>query len=175
MKNNKWVAAGVLAVAAYCQVANAAVSVQEAEKLKNVLTPMGAERAGNGSDIPPWRGGLTAPTLDYKKAGQHHTNPFPQDKPLFTITAENKDQYKAQREKDDKIKKASDLNFGDILKETAAEFLKGDFTHLDARSRQEKAAENLKKWREKNKQAEKVYEDYKAHSGPGGKSKSKRK
>lgn len=94
MKNNKWVAAGVLALAACCQVANAAVSVQEAEKLKNVLTPLGAERAGNGSDIPPWRGGITVPTLDYKKAGQHHTNPFPQDKPLFTITAANKDKYK---------------------------------------------------------------------------------
>ncbi len=94
MKNNKWVAAGVLALAACFQVANAAVSVQQAEKLKGELTPLGAERAGNGSDIPPWRGGLTVPTLDYKEPGQHHSNPYPQDKPLFTITAENKDEYK---------------------------------------------------------------------------------
>ena len=85
---------GVLALAACFQVANAAVSVQQAEKLKGELTPLGAERAGNGSDIPPWRGGLTVPTLDYKEPGQHHSNPYPQDKPLFTITAENKDEYK---------------------------------------------------------------------------------
>lgn len=94
MKNNKWVATAVLALAACCQVANAAVSVQQAEKLKSELTPLGAERAGNGSDIPPWRGGVTVPPLSYKKAGQHHPNPYPQDKPLFIITAENKDQYK---------------------------------------------------------------------------------
>lgn len=94
MKNNKWVATVVLSLAAYCQTANAAVSVQQAEKLKSELTPMGAERAGNGSDIPPWRGGLTAPTLSYKEAGQHHPNPYPQDKPLFVITAKNKDKYK---------------------------------------------------------------------------------
>lgn len=95
MKNNKWVATVVLSLAAYCQTTNAAVSVQQAEKLKGELTPMGAERAGNGSDIPPWRGGLTVPTLSYKKAGQHHPNPYPQDKPLFTITADNKSKYKA--------------------------------------------------------------------------------
>lgn len=94
MKNNKWVATVVLSLAAYCQTANAAVSVQQAEKLKGELTPLGAERAGNGSDIPPWRGGVSVPTLDYKKAGQHHPNPYPQDKPLFIITAENKNQYK---------------------------------------------------------------------------------
>lgn len=94
MKNNKWVATAVLALAAFCQVTNAAVSVQQAEKLKGELTPLGAERAGNGSDIPPWRGGVSVPTLDYKKAGQHHPNPYPQDKPLFIITAENKNQYK---------------------------------------------------------------------------------
>lgn len=94
MKKNKWVAAGVLALATCCQLANAAVSVQEAEKLKSTLTPIGAERAGNGKDIPPWRGGLTMAPLGYKKAGQHHINPYPQDKPLFTITAANKDKYK---------------------------------------------------------------------------------
>jgi hypothetical protein len=94
MKKNKWIAAGVLALATYCQLASAAVSVQQAERLKGELTPLGAERAGNGKDIPPWRGGLTSPVLEYKKAGQHHPNPYPQDKPLFVITAANKDRYK---------------------------------------------------------------------------------
>jgi len=94
MKKNNWIAAGVLALTTLCQGAYAAVSVAEAEKLKSELTPMGGERAGNGKDIPPWRGGLTVPTLSYQQAGQHHPNPYPQDKPLFVITATNKDKYK---------------------------------------------------------------------------------
>jgi hypothetical protein len=94
MKKNNWVAAGVLVLASFCQHASAAVSVQQAERLKNDLTPLGAERAGNGKDIPPWRGGLTVPALSYQEAGQHHPNPYPQDKPLFVITAGNKDKYK---------------------------------------------------------------------------------
>ena len=73
--------------------ATAAVSVKEAERLKADLTPIGAERAGNGSDIQPWRGGLTLPPLSYQKPGQHHPDPFPQDKPLFTITAKNMNKY----------------------------------------------------------------------------------
>jgi len=73
--------------------ATAAVSVKEAERLKADLTPIGAERAGNGSDIPPWRGGLTLPPLSYQKPGQHHPDPFPQDKPLFTITSKNMNKY----------------------------------------------------------------------------------
>jgi hypothetical protein len=94
MKKTSWIAAGVVALSAFCQSAYAAVSVAEAEKLKGELTPLGAERAGNGKDIPPWRGGLTVPTLSYQQAGQHHPNPYPQDKPLFIITAANKDKYK---------------------------------------------------------------------------------
>ncbi|NRA24786.1 MAG: DUF1329 domain-containing protein, partial [Oleispira sp.] len=94
MKKNNWIAAGVLVLASFCQLANAAVSVQQAERLKHELTPLGAERAGNGKDIPPWRGGLTVPALSYQEAGQHHPNPYPQDKPLFVITSANKDKYK---------------------------------------------------------------------------------
>src|SRR5690554_4723461 len=72
---------------------NAAVSVKEADRLKSDLTPMGGERAGNGSDIPPWRGGLNLPPLGFTKSGQKHVDPFPDDKPLFTITAQNMSQY----------------------------------------------------------------------------------
>ena len=93
MKKNNWVAAGVFALMAVCHSASAAVPVAEAEKLKGELTPMGAERAGNGKDIPPWRGGLTVPTLSYQQPGQHHPNPYPQDKPLFVITAANQNEY----------------------------------------------------------------------------------
>jgi hypothetical protein len=94
MKKNNRLSACVLVLASFCQLASAAVSVQQAESLKNDLTPLGAERAGNGKDIPPWRGGLTVPTLSYQEAGQHHPNPYPQDEPLFVITSANKDKYK---------------------------------------------------------------------------------
>lgn len=73
--------------------AHASVSVSEAEQLKSVLTPMGGQREGNGRDIPPWRGGLTLPPVEYKEPGQHHPDPYPEDKPLFTITAQNMGQY----------------------------------------------------------------------------------
>lgn len=56
MKKNKWIAAGALALAFVMPSVMAAVSVKEADRLKGELTPLGAERAGNGSDIPPWRG-----------------------------------------------------------------------------------------------------------------------
>ena len=94
MKKYNRVAACVLVLASFCQHASAAVSVQQAERLKDDLTPLGAERAGNGKDIPPWRGGLTVPALSYQEAGQHHPNPYPQDKPLLVITNANKDKYK---------------------------------------------------------------------------------
>ena len=55
--------------------AHASVSVSEAEQLKSVLTPMGGQREGNGRDIPPWRGGLTLPPVEYKEPGQHHPDP----------------------------------------------------------------------------------------------------
>lgn len=73
----------------------AAVSAEEAAKLGTSLTPIGAEKAGNAAGtIPAWTGGLptNAGTVD---AGGFLSNPFASEKPLFTITAENMDQYKA--------------------------------------------------------------------------------
>jgi len=94
MKKNNWIAAGALALSLAAPSLMAAVSVEQAERLKNELTPLGAERAGNKSgDIPPWRGGLTLPPVEYSKAGQHHPDPYAADKPLFTITAANMKQY----------------------------------------------------------------------------------
>jgi hypothetical protein len=91
---------GTLILASLCAAgglfvssAFAAVSVSKAEQLKTILTPMGGERAGNGRDIPPWRGGLSMPPEEYTEPGQHHPDPYPQDKPLFTVTAENMGQY----------------------------------------------------------------------------------
>ena len=98
--------------------AYAKVSAEEAQKLKNgELTPMGAEMAGNADgSIPKWEGGLLeipmaarvkakalgyecvdGDCLDEKSSfarGKHLLDPFPDDKPLFTITNANLDEYK---------------------------------------------------------------------------------
>lgn len=72
----------------------AGVSPEEAARLGgDELTPMGAERAGSkDGTIPPWTGGLTEPPTGYE-AGGLLIDPYPNDKPLFTITAQNYQQY----------------------------------------------------------------------------------
>ena len=76
--------------AAYVQ---AKVSEAEAAKLGAELTPLGAEKAGNAdASIPPWTGGITTLPAGYKP-GDFHPNPFPDDKVLFTITAQNYKEY----------------------------------------------------------------------------------
>lgn len=75
---------------------SAAVSEDAAAQLGTTLMPLGGERAGNvAGTIPPWQGGLTETPPGYS-AGQHHIDPFPDDKPLFTITADNLNQYQDQ-------------------------------------------------------------------------------
>jgi hypothetical protein len=65
----------------------------EIHRLSEDLTPMGSERAGNADGtIPEWTGGITQPPAGYKK-GDHHPNPFPEDKPLFRIDGSNYKQY----------------------------------------------------------------------------------
>ncbi len=77
--------------------AMAAVSAAEAAKLGAELTPLGAEKAGNADgSIPAWDGGLTSPAqagFPNFKPGQHHPDPFANDKPLYTVTAANMGQY----------------------------------------------------------------------------------
>ena len=76
--------------------AQAAVSATEAARLGKDLTPLGAIKAANKEGtIPAWDGGITTPPAGYK-TGDHHPDPFASDKPLYTITAQNKDQYKDQ-------------------------------------------------------------------------------
>lgn len=65
----------------------------QVHRLSEDLTPMGSERAGNADGtIPPWTGGITQPPANYKP-GDHHEDPFPDDKPLFRITGANYEQY----------------------------------------------------------------------------------
>ncbi len=71
----------------------AAVSADEAARLGNDLTPLGATRAANADgSIPAWDGGITAPPAGYNP-GDHHADPFSGEKPLFTISTANMDQY----------------------------------------------------------------------------------
>lgn len=75
----------------------AAVSPQDAAKLGNSLTPLGAEKAGNAAGtIPAWAGGITQAPAGYQGSGTHHIDPFAADKPLFTITKANLAQYRDQ-------------------------------------------------------------------------------
>ncbi|HET8880577.1 MAG TPA: DUF1329 domain-containing protein, partial [Solimonas sp.] len=60
------------------------------------LTPIGADANGNADGtIPAWSGGLQrAQWPKAFHAGQRLADPFPNDKPLFTITAANLAQYR---------------------------------------------------------------------------------
>ena len=72
-------------------VAQAAVSAEEAARLKTTLTPLGGERAGNkDGSIPPWDGGYPV-DASYKSASIPDL--FGKDKPLITITPQNAAQY----------------------------------------------------------------------------------
>jgi hypothetical protein len=84
-----------LCAALALSVTNAFAKVPESElaRLGQDLTPTGAEKAGNADGtIPAWTGGLTEPPPGFVEGG-FMVNPFPEDKPLFTITAANVDQY----------------------------------------------------------------------------------
>ena len=66
---------------------------QSAADLGKTLTPMGAIKAGNkDGTIPEWTGGLTKGPEGWQP-GQPYPDPFKDDKPLFTITAQNMAQY----------------------------------------------------------------------------------
>lgn len=70
------------------------VSVAEAQRLGEDLTPVGAEKAGNESgSIPEWTGGLANPPEGWRK-GQVEIDPFPEDEALFVITSDNLDLYR---------------------------------------------------------------------------------
>lgn len=75
----------------------AKVSAEEAAKLKTTLTPLGGEKAANADgSIPAWAGGLTTPPAGYKGEGTWLINPFPEEKPIYTITKANLEQYKSK-------------------------------------------------------------------------------
>ncbi|MNJ10786.1 hypothetical protein D3C77_49510 [compost metagenome] len=95
MKTIKLIQTGALSLALLIGNAMAAVSPEEAAKLGTSLTPLGAQKEGNAdSSIPAWTGGLkpdAAPVTNLFVG-----DPFADEKPMFTITAANAEQYKAK-------------------------------------------------------------------------------
>ncbi|MGF6224084.1 DUF1329 domain-containing protein [Pseudomonas frederiksbergensis] len=84
---------GVLGLSLLATGVMAAVPAAEADKLGKSLTPMGAEMAGNADgSIPAWKPmPKNAGSVDSKG---FLADPFASEKPQFTITAQNVDQYK---------------------------------------------------------------------------------
>lgn len=71
----------------------AAVSAEEAAKLKGELTPLGGEKAGNSDGtIPAWTGGYTTPIPGFVNGGKRG-DPFANEKPLYSVNAKNMAQY----------------------------------------------------------------------------------
>lgn len=75
--------------------AQAAVSAQEADRLGKELTPLGAIKEGNGADIPAWTGGIQRDDIpsSYTRPGQHHPDPFANDRVVRTINNNNKHRF----------------------------------------------------------------------------------
>jgi hypothetical protein len=85
-----------LTLLALLSVAPATFAAADYTRLGKDLTPIGAERAGNADGtIPAWEGGLTQPPAGWTPQ-QGYIDPFPGDKPLFTITAANAAQYESK-------------------------------------------------------------------------------
>ncbi len=92
IRNNLlWAALAAVLVAA---PGIAAVPASEANKLGNELTPLGAEKAGNGGAIPAWEGGVTSSPSGFQR-GRAHVDPFASDAVQFTITKANAGDYAA--------------------------------------------------------------------------------
>ncbi|MCG7201484.1 DUF1329 domain-containing protein [Marinobacter pelagius] len=71
----------------------AAVSAQEAGRLKGELTPFGAERAGNADgSIPEWTGGYTK-DIPGDEPGGRRGDPFADEQPLFSVSVDNMEEH----------------------------------------------------------------------------------
>lgn len=95
MKLRNCLLAACLSVAS-AGAAFGAVSAEKAALLGTTLTEIGAEKAGNKEGtIPAFTGGITKPPANYDKSKPGwRPDPYAGEKPLFSITAKNVDQYK---------------------------------------------------------------------------------
>jgi hypothetical protein len=72
----------------------AAITPEEAAQLGKNLTATGAEKAGNADGtIPEYTGGLRTPPPGYVHGSAVWPDPYADEKPLFTITADNVGKY----------------------------------------------------------------------------------
>ncbi|MEH6634214.1 MAG: DUF1329 domain-containing protein [Halioglobus sp.] len=72
----------------------AGVSAEDAARLGQDLTPMGAEMAGNADgSIPAWNPGGTPIPADYVAGSGNYTNPYKDEQPLYTIDGNNYMEY----------------------------------------------------------------------------------
>ncbi|WP_277374852.1 DUF1329 domain-containing protein [Pseudomonas sp. AA-38] len=85
---------GALSLGLLALSVQAAVSPEEAAKLGTSLTPLGAQMAGNADgSIPAWTGGLPVDAGAVDERG-FLADPYANEQPLFTITAQNLEQYR---------------------------------------------------------------------------------
>lgn len=72
-----------------------AAAAPDFSQLGKNLTPVGAEKAGNAAGtIPAWTGGLVRDMKGFDR-NKGYPDPFAGEKPLFTISSANMEQYKA--------------------------------------------------------------------------------
>ena len=72
----------------------AGVSAEDAARLGQDLTPMGAEMAGNADgSIPAWNPEGTPIPAGFVSGLGNYINPFPDEKPLYTIDGSNWQEY----------------------------------------------------------------------------------
>ncbi|MGI9438950.1 MAG: DUF1329 domain-containing protein, partial [Parvibaculales bacterium] len=77
-------------------VASFGSAAADPSQLGTTLTQNGANpKASADGTIPAYTGGITKPPAGYVKGGDH-IDPFGDDKPLFSITAQNIAQYAAR-------------------------------------------------------------------------------
>ncbi|HYD16765.1 MAG TPA: DUF1329 domain-containing protein [Candidatus Nanoarchaeia archaeon] len=82
-----------IVITAMLMLASVALHAQDATQLKTTFNPLGGEKAGNkDGTIPAWTGGYTKPIPGFKNGGRRG-DPFASEKPLFSISAQNMDQY----------------------------------------------------------------------------------
>ncbi|MCL6416163.1 DUF1329 domain-containing protein [Aestuariirhabdus sp. Z084] len=93
INHKKIIGAGAVALTLMSASVMAAVSPEEAARLNTDLTPLGAERGGNADgSIPKWEGGLRSEYAPFFDDGSL-ADPFADEQPEFTITAQNYEQY----------------------------------------------------------------------------------
>jgi hypothetical protein len=72
----------------------AAITPEEAAQLGKNLTALGAEKAGNADGtIPEYTGGMRTPPAGYVSGSGKWPDPYADEKPLFSIDAQNVDKY----------------------------------------------------------------------------------